>query len=502
MSVHRSAFVPPPKVMSAVVHIVPTSMPAGRRSEGARTAHRSGVRPAPQDAALEPEGRARRARAPSRSSASTTQRRAETLSVADCVAIAREAAELVALGRSPAALAAATVGPRLIAAVSSPSCGQPLGAELLELDEILLGARAPAPISTIASPWTASASRSFGSSASALLVKRIALPNSFSRWATRASVTKAARLRGSTASAVSSSIVGPTNLPAARCVSPCCSSSTERGTIWSSGRWPRDRAPTSASRQLRQSATGGQQAHHISSSSRRPSMAGPAARRKSHRCRHARGEQPPGPSERPAAIGVSCTIQDERRLRKSSTLACPFAGQDRADRIDEPAARPDQLGGDVEQSRLQLPRRDRGARASAASALPGFAARCRCPSRARRPARRRPAPASRPALRLVGGLSSRVSIRAPARSARGAASTGASDWCRWRGSLRPARRRPAPAPCRLRRRTDRACAHARRRLAGERDQLAALVLHFDQACRRRPDDRRPCCRAAAAGPTG
>jgi len=29
MNVHRSAFVPPPKVMSAVVHIVPKSMPPG-----------------------------------------------------------------------------------------------------------------------------------------------------------------------------------------------------------------------------------------------------------------------------------------------------------------------------------------------------------------------------------------------------------------------------------------------------------------------------------------
>ena len=29
MAVHRSAFVPPPKVASAVVHVVPTAMPEG-----------------------------------------------------------------------------------------------------------------------------------------------------------------------------------------------------------------------------------------------------------------------------------------------------------------------------------------------------------------------------------------------------------------------------------------------------------------------------------------
>ena len=33
MTVHRSAFVPPPKVMSAVVHIVPAKRAGGRRPE-------------------------------------------------------------------------------------------------------------------------------------------------------------------------------------------------------------------------------------------------------------------------------------------------------------------------------------------------------------------------------------------------------------------------------------------------------------------------------------
>jgi hypothetical protein len=60
MTVHRSAFTPPPKVMSAVVHIVPRRA-GGRGIEDAGKADCRGVRPAPQDAAPEPEGRAGRA---------------------------------------------------------------------------------------------------------------------------------------------------------------------------------------------------------------------------------------------------------------------------------------------------------------------------------------------------------------------------------------------------------------------------------------------------------
>ena len=60
MKVHRSAFVPPPKVMSAVVHITPAA--AARRGESchAGAAHRRRLRPAPQDApplARRPAGR-------------------------------------------------------------------------------------------------------------------------------------------------------------------------------------------------------------------------------------------------------------------------------------------------------------------------------------------------------------------------------------------------------------------------------------------------------------
>ena len=89
MNVHRSAFVPPPKVMSAVVHIVPKEMPAGvkpavleRLTEAAfgqrRKMLRSSVRDVPGALdALEKLG-------------IDSGRRAETVSVAEFVEVARE----------------------------------------------------------------------------------------------------------------------------------------------------------------------------------------------------------------------------------------------------------------------------------------------------------------------------------------------------------------------------------------------------------------------------
>lgn len=89
MNVHRSAFVPAPKVMSAVVHFVPTGMPAGVRPEllerlteaafgQRRKMLRSSLKslPAALDA-LDKLG-------------IDEERRAETLGVADFVAVARE----------------------------------------------------------------------------------------------------------------------------------------------------------------------------------------------------------------------------------------------------------------------------------------------------------------------------------------------------------------------------------------------------------------------------
>jgi 16S rRNA (adenine1518-N6/adenine1519-N6)-dimethyltransferase len=89
MKVHRSAFVPPPKVMSAVVHIVPCDAPGGvqprtlEQLTGAAFGQRrkmlrqslkglAGALPALDALGIDP------------------QRRAETLSVEEFVAIARE----------------------------------------------------------------------------------------------------------------------------------------------------------------------------------------------------------------------------------------------------------------------------------------------------------------------------------------------------------------------------------------------------------------------------
>lgn len=89
MNVHRSAFVPPPKVMSAVVHIVPREMPSGvtpavleRLTEAAFGQRRKMLRSSVKDLpgaleALEKLG-------------IDSARRAETVSVAEFVAVARE----------------------------------------------------------------------------------------------------------------------------------------------------------------------------------------------------------------------------------------------------------------------------------------------------------------------------------------------------------------------------------------------------------------------------
>ena len=89
MTVSRSAFVPPPKVTSAVVHIVPTEQPAGvnpkaieRLTEAAfgqrRKMLRSSLKQMP--GALDAAERL----------GIDTERRAETLSVAEWISLARE----------------------------------------------------------------------------------------------------------------------------------------------------------------------------------------------------------------------------------------------------------------------------------------------------------------------------------------------------------------------------------------------------------------------------
>jgi 16S rRNA (adenine1518-N6/adenine1519-N6)-dimethyltransferase len=88
MKVHRSAFTPPPKVMSAVVHVVPSAMPAGvaarmlsRVTEAAFGQRRKMLRQSLKGlpGAVEALG----------TLGIDSQRRAETLSVSEFVAIAR-----------------------------------------------------------------------------------------------------------------------------------------------------------------------------------------------------------------------------------------------------------------------------------------------------------------------------------------------------------------------------------------------------------------------------
>jgi 16S rRNA (adenine1518-N6/adenine1519-N6)-dimethyltransferase len=88
MKVHRSAFVPPPKVMSAVVHIVPEPAPAGVRAAtlealtgAAFGQRRKMLRQSLKSLAGALEALERVGIDPTR--------RAETLEVADFVAVAR-----------------------------------------------------------------------------------------------------------------------------------------------------------------------------------------------------------------------------------------------------------------------------------------------------------------------------------------------------------------------------------------------------------------------------
>ena len=225
MNVNRSAFVPPPKVTSAVVHIVPADQPPGvdpevmeRLTAAAfgqrRKMLRSSLKGVP--GAIEVAGQV----------GIDVQRRAETLSIAEFVALARGLSSF--FFGTAGGVADATVGPRVMAADSCATCGQPLAQMPCSFWRFAC-ARAVAPISTIASPWTAIASGSLGSSARALLVMRIALPNKCCFSATRARSTNAQRLRGSTASAVSSMSSACSSLPALSSALPWCWSSTDLG---------------------------------------------------------------------------------------------------------------------------------------------------------------------------------------------------------------------------------------------------------------------------------
>ena len=85
------AFVPPPKVISSVVHADAARRAAGPgRQAGARTRHRRRLRPAPQDAAIEPQAARRPGRGAARRGRNTANgaRRGSFRSVDFC-ALAR-----------------------------------------------------------------------------------------------------------------------------------------------------------------------------------------------------------------------------------------------------------------------------------------------------------------------------------------------------------------------------------------------------------------------------
>ena len=207
MKVHRSAFVPPPKVMSAVVHIVP-----GRAARGRRRRPTSSGSPPPPSASGARCCAARSRRCPARSKRWTgsdidPERRAETLSVDEFVAIARA---LTAQRPDRACLDAAFRRGGAASrrgALLGPLGGEHFGwraaldrrGELLRLRAGLAAQRAHAGQIGAGAldraeldhglALAASASTSLGSSRSALLESRIALPGSRCFCATRPSAT-------------------------------------------------------------------------------------------------------------------------------------------------------------------------------------------------------------------------------------------------------------------------------------------------------------------------
>ena len=121
---------PPPKVASAVVHIVPAEQPEGVDPE---------VLERLTEAAF---GQRRKMLRSSLKSMPGALEAAEGLGIDTCNVVRkrsastngsrwRERSALVGLRATPGALAAATVGPRLIAADSCATCGQALAPQIV-----------------------------------------------------------------------------------------------------------------------------------------------------------------------------------------------------------------------------------------------------------------------------------------------------------------------------------------------------------------------------------
>ena len=171
----------------------------------------------------------------------------------------------------------------------------------------------------------------------------------------------------------------------------------------------------------------------------------------------------------------------------SSTTSRVSAEVRRARDVGDHAAGPDRVERRAQQLALQRAERGQVRRACAASGPPGAGAARRGRCTGRRPAPGRTAPArprpraGRRPCRDVHGLGARATARAPARGELGAVRAAASFADEVAAPRCAGEARRAGRPCRRGRRTGRASGRSspvqRRGGQGERDQLAALVLH-------------------------
>ena len=215
-------------------------------------------------------------------------------------------------------------------------------------------ARGTAPASTIASPWTAIASRSVGSRLSALLVRRIAWPYSFCFIATLAMVVKARAVARVDHQRGLERIVGGEII--ARRERRLALLREIRATAARSGRRGAALPPGSASVEVARPSinTRGLNRIILSNQSRRSSTAPSNRATKKPSVPSCPGvSNRPAPSTRPPSKPTSCTPQAEWRPKKASACPAPSRVEDRAGGIDQRPARLDQRRGEVEQFRLQ-----------------------------------------------------------------------------------------------------------------------------------------------------
>ena len=220
--------------MSAVVHIVPADAPAGRAFATLERADRRRVRPAAQDAAAEPEGRARRARRAGGARHRPDAARGDASGRGIRRARARAYFSVGGL-RAPSAggRRRSAAGPwRSPRPATSPSGHAVLPHSVLILARFSRARARPRPWRPAPRPARVKRGDVVG-----LEQQRLAIePDRLARQLLRArrrwpSSMNAARLRGSTASAVSSRSVAASRLPAAAAARPCASSAIERGSI-------------------------------------------------------------------------------------------------------------------------------------------------------------------------------------------------------------------------------------------------------------------------------